>query len=768
MDPRFLRLARHLPVRLAVFALVAAALVWTTLPDATHLNEFRDVHHLFLYERAAIDTIKRFGELPLWNPYYCGGFDAVGAPQTRFMSPTILLGLLFGAERAEILTVFTLAIVGMEGMYRWLRLRVESAPAAMLIAPVFALSGQFTVAYYRGWIQFFGFELLPWLLFGVALAARRKPIGMVIAAIAFATMLGFAGFFAVPLVAVAATIEAVRGLAEAPRDRQARAFAMLFATAVFMVMVAWVRVWPVAETLASAPRIMAGAPGNSPRTIVASLVGLLQVKEANTQIDGSFYVGPAFLGIVALGLQYRRAAVVLPIAFLCLWLAAGYSAHVSAFAMLRRVPGLTAIRYPERFTWLAIFFGSELAAYAVMRVPRATMGKAWRAAALLTLAGGIAWTCTTQILAFHRVAGARTLGVVEENVFGEFHNARGNRWKTVHFESMGIGSLGCYETHRLAQSRLLRGDLPAEEYVAPQSAGAGTVKRVSWSPTSIVVHAAMTKPGRMLVNQNWAPGWHSSVGEIVSNEGLLGVDLPAGESDVTLTFRPWSTVGGALVTATALASLAFLVWRRRKRGPLFARKTFAVTSMAVLLPCVVAGVAYAASPDPKWKPQPLTNANGEPSLLEPGEVSALPKATVTAAFDVPIQIEAAWVRGPDLHKTITVHMILRRTGSVPRSTTMFVHVRRKKGQGDVPKGKEDFENADHQIMGGSFFLSEMPEGEYVRDVFGANLAKGASGGWEIWIAFGHVAGDRGRIAVKSTGNSEVKDDMVKIGEIVLP
>jgi threonine/homoserine efflux transporter RhtA len=99
---------------------------------------------------------------------------------------------------------------------------------------------------------------------------------------------------------------------------------------------------------------------------------------------------------------------------------------------------------------------------------------------------------------------------------------------------------------------------------------------------------------------------------------------------------------------------------------------------------------------------------------------------------------------------------------------MFVHVRRKKGQGDVPKGKDDFVNADHQIMGGSFFLSEIPEGAEVRDVFGANLAKGASGIWEIWIAFGHVAGDRGRIAVKSTGNSVVQDDMVKLGEVMLP
>ena len=86
------RLARHLPLRLAFFCVLAALFVWPVLSQAAQMNEFRDVHHLFLYERSAIDTIRRYGELPLWNPYYCGGFDAVGAPQTRFVSPTLLLG----------------------------------------------------------------------------------------------------------------------------------------------------------------------------------------------------------------------------------------------------------------------------------------------------------------------------------------------------------------------------------------------------------------------------------------------------------------------------------------------------------------------------------------------------------------------------------------------------------------------------------------------------------------------------------------------------
>src|SRR5438046_1688384 len=131
-------------VRLALYAAIALVLVWSALPDAAHMNEYRDAQVLALYEHVAVDTVKRFGEVPLWNPYYCGGLDALGAPQSRWASPAFLFSLLFGPERAEIIVVFLFAVLGMEGMYRWLRLRVASAAPAAVVAPAFAMCGQFS------------------------------------------------------------------------------------------------------------------------------------------------------------------------------------------------------------------------------------------------------------------------------------------------------------------------------------------------------------------------------------------------------------------------------------------------------------------------------------------------------------------------------------------------------------------------------------------------------------------------------------------------
>ena len=87
------RLAERTTVRLAFFAILALVLVWPMLAHAAWLNEFRDAQVLSLHERTALDTVRRFGQLPLWDPWYCGGLYGLGAPQGRFASPTFLLSL---------------------------------------------------------------------------------------------------------------------------------------------------------------------------------------------------------------------------------------------------------------------------------------------------------------------------------------------------------------------------------------------------------------------------------------------------------------------------------------------------------------------------------------------------------------------------------------------------------------------------------------------------------------------------------------------------
>ncbi len=765
------RLAERTAVRIAIFALIATAVVWVMLPMAGWLNEFRDAQVLTLHERAAVDTVRRFGQLPLWDPWYCGGIYGLGEPQSRFASPPFLLSLLFGAERAEPLVVFFFTILGMEGTYRWLRLRVNDASAALRVAPIFALSGHFAVSWFRGWTNFFGFELVPWILFGIALTARGRSRGILVGAIAFAVMIGFGGTFAAPIVAVAATIEALRSILEQPPPRRGRAVVMLVALGSFMLALAAVRLLPLAETLSAQPRIMAGTPGHAPKSLLFFLVKALEVKNGDVEDPGSFFVGAAFLALIALGGSDRKSLRPLVIIIVFLWLAAGYARKPALFALLRELPVFSALRYPERFLWVAILYACEPAANALARIPRLGDGKKWRfgAHAVLTLA--VAGTIVAQISTFADVNKARELGAVVVDRMQEFRQARGNRWLAAHYTGIGAGSLSCWETHPVTMSSLLRGDLVAEEYVAdPQ---VGKARRIAWSPNEIVVHASMASAGRLLVNQNWHPGWRASVGTVVSQEGLLAVELPAGENDVTLSFRPRSALTGGVVTLVALVALVGIGWGTRRGRVPFRRGTVVRSAALVLAPWAVLGVFIATWDEPRYPPPAMRNANGSPAIVSGPAPDA---KKIGAQFDLPIVVDGARVSGPDPLKNLTIDVYFRRTGAMPRTTGVFVHVVRREGQEPIPppqneKEKKErpleFLNADHQVVGGSFYLSESPEGYVIQDSFGVHVGKAARGEYDVWLGFGHVSGRRGRARITEPGNTTVNDNRILLGSFVV-
>ena len=162
------------PFRAAVFALFALAVTWPVLATAGSMNIFRDAQVLYAYERDAAWSVLHFGSLPLWDPYYCGGLYALGTPQSRFASPTFLLSLLFGPARGEALTIFAMVVLGLEGTFRYLRIRGGGPLGALLAAPVFAMSGVFIASPFLGWTNFFGFELVPWVLLFLRRALRGE------------------------------------------------------------------------------------------------------------------------------------------------------------------------------------------------------------------------------------------------------------------------------------------------------------------------------------------------------------------------------------------------------------------------------------------------------------------------------------------------------------------------------------------------------------------------------------------------------------------
>ena len=167
--------------RLALFVVLAVAAKALWLWRAGAMVDYRDAQYFTLFEDAARTTLVDYHQLPFWNPYYCGGIYALGTPSARFSSPTMLLSIVFGVLRASPLVAVLACVAGLEGAYRYARAHGAGALGAMLAAPLFALCGFFPRSASFEWINFLGFELLPWAALGLRRAFAGETRGAIMA-----------------------------------------------------------------------------------------------------------------------------------------------------------------------------------------------------------------------------------------------------------------------------------------------------------------------------------------------------------------------------------------------------------------------------------------------------------------------------------------------------------------------------------------------------------------------------------------------------------
>jgi uncharacterized membrane protein YfhO len=67
------------------------------------------------------------------------------------------------------------------------------------------------------------------------------------------------------------------------------------------------------------------------------------------------------------------------------------------------------------------------------------------------------------------------------------------------------------------------------------------------------------EPTRVLFNRNFARGYESSVGAPVEDQGLLALDVPAGDHAIMLRYRPPELVPSAAISGVGLLVLLLLL-----------------------------------------------------------------------------------------------------------------------------------------------------------------------------------------------------------------
>jgi uncharacterized membrane protein YfhO len=92
--------------------------------------------------------------------------------------------------------------------------------------------------------------------------------------------------------------------------------------------------------------------------------------------------------------------------------------------------------------------------------------------------------------------------------------------------------------------------------------GPGAVKLLGWTPNRLTYEVNAPARSLLVINQNYAPGWHlaGGGGQVISSGGLLAVSVGRGNRELTLVYRGWPfEVGLAVSILTWLAAIAIML-----------------------------------------------------------------------------------------------------------------------------------------------------------------------------------------------------------------
>jgi hypothetical protein len=280
------------------------------------------------------------------------------------------------------------------------------------------------------------------------------------------------------------------------------------------------------------------------------------------------YVGIAAVALAAAGAllalvrRDRERRLDLLLFGLLIFCALGNVPGFSLFGLLHELPIFRSLRVPSRFFYPATVFLALLAATALTEIGRRTRLRLLQIAIVAFVAVDVISANGPRL---QQGAGP---SVPLAPASRSFHlDARADYRQLPFFPQRGIGTPLCYGGFDWPVSRALWfGDVPQQRVDPP---AAGEAKLLRWSPSELRFRTALTAPARLLVNQNFDPGWRASEGTIASVAGLLAVDLAPGEREVTLTHRPEGLGAGLALTmlgvALSLAALRFVGGLRKRK-----------------------------------------------------------------------------------------------------------------------------------------------------------------------------------------------------------
>jgi hypothetical protein len=532
----------------------------------------------FIWDSAR-KTYIDYHQIPWWNPYYCGGNFGVANPQAFSLSPLFLILLPFPTALAMKLYLNIQTFLGLWGMYELAR-RFYGGGVSAIVAAIFVSCSGYMGWHMNGQTGMANLHQLAWVVYFYLRGRNHWPWALGTGAV-LAFMLQTSGLYPTVISSLAIVGHAlVVFLGRNWKETFAYLKSGIIACGATIAYSA-VKLLPMVDFLKDHRRPIPLDDGIRFPVLVDAL---LVKRTTATQIwphigykyawwgEYSNYIGWIGIAIAAvaiwkaIGSKRKERWIVL----IFLGILIGDHGSYSPYAILRTMPMMQNLRVPTRYwivfdVWLAC-----LIAAAFHQIVREIVRKYKAVWAWLALAGILtAFSAfTVDVVRSNGIAimaGAMpTAPAPKNNSERTFHQVWGSAAAMFLFPPQNLGTLHCFDELHVDLSHSLQANLPSEVYLRDRSAG--TVQVTSFSPSSWEVNVSVKKATTVVLNQNGFRGWRSNVGNVHFNKGLVNVDVPAGNHQLRIWYRPQGYWLGSTITLGALLlSFAGLVWQARKK-----------------------------------------------------------------------------------------------------------------------------------------------------------------------------------------------------------
>jgi hypothetical protein len=559
-------------------------------PDALGTNDW---DQYFFYYGSVLKSVAEYGQLPFWNPWYCGGNVLWQNPQIALLSPVYPLTAFMSLQLAMKVNIVLHYWIGFVGMHVLLTrvIGLTFLPAVIYLATLVTASGAPAIHLRAGHSVFLPGFYLPLQLYFFFRAFRTGAWrDIFLAGAALALMVANGGTHILPMsFAALGTFSVVAAIAK--RDWRPLMIVAAFTVAGLAysapkllpvsLFVTGDRFWDTRNPTEHPDRLTIDIVRQTYLVPTRDVGGRLPQQRHGWHEYGN-YIGPIGVLAVAIGVIWafvRRGAA-------DRWF--GWSLALTTLMLF-------ALSLGEFSTWAPASLSTGLPLFSSFRIPSrytipfiqfAALTLAWASASWLNAGplqgrptlpqwarAGLAIVCLA--------ASAHLIGINRDNlsqVFAEppfdtsFPLRGGPSQITTDSESSAYarGSpmlraltedrafFHCYES--LQTFRTAVADQSQVFAEGPTKVDSRfTPNRIDFS------FAGGEKPTRLFLNYNWSPGWTSTAGPIdaASREAMGWVVMQPGQSgQYSFSFVPPGLFTGMGVFAIAIAVSA-LMWKRR-------------------------------------------------------------------------------------------------------------------------------------------------------------------------------------------------------------